>query len=244
MHLDVEQIQRMLHGELDGPAREAVARHLAECGDCARQLEEADREEKAIFDLLRVVDHEAPRTTAQTLARQARRDAAPWGRKAAGIALALLVTGAVAAALPGSPVRAWLERAGTWFDGSRGAPLPGPEPGQPETGIAVAPGARFVVRFTSEQMKGVVTVSLTGGTEIVARAVGGKATFTMTESSLAIDNRGSTADFLVEIPKDAPDVEIQIAGRGAFLKQGARVTTSLPPDPSGLYQLPLAAGRP
>ncbi|MGH9260031.1 MAG: zf-HC2 domain-containing protein, partial [Acidimicrobiales bacterium] len=38
MHLEVEQIQRLLHGELDAPGRESVTGHLATCAECRSRL--------------------------------------------------------------------------------------------------------------------------------------------------------------------------------------------------------------
>jgi hypothetical protein len=246
MHLEAEQIQRLIHGELEAPARAALSRHLGECGDCRRRLEEADLDEKRVLDLLREVDQEAPLVTAPMLARRARRERSAWHRKAAGVVLALMATGAVAYAVPDSPIRGWLERATAWVGMTvpSNSPRSGEAPFREANGIAVAPGERFAVRFTAEQSKGVVIVSMTDENEVVARVLDGTATFTTALQGLLIDNRGSAADYAIDLPKSAPQVEILIAGRRAWLKQKDRVLTEAPIGPSGGYVIPLAPKPP
>ena len=197
MHLEDEQIQRLLHGELDALAAEATRGHLAACADCRVQLEEAEREEERIFDLLRQVDHAAPALNAQTLAARARREAARWRRWAAGVVLALTAAGAAYAA-PGSPLPAWVDRVAEWIAGP--APSPAPAAGTPATepgaaGIAVEPSERFTIVFGTEQTRGVAAVLLIDGSNIVARRLNGSATFTTDIDHLTIEDGGSTADY-------------------------------------------------
>ena len=49
IHLDDERLQRLLHGELDTAAAAAARDHLAGCAACAARLDEAERDEQAVF---------------------------------------------------------------------------------------------------------------------------------------------------------------------------------------------------
>src|SRR5688500_7027672 len=107
MHLDEEQLQRMLHGEAAPVAGRPLREHLSACAECRERLRQAERDEAEVHALLRRVDHPAPAVSAEAVAARAGR--APdrgWGRWAAGILLALTAAGAAYAA-PGSPLRGW-----------------------------------------------------------------------------------------------------------------------------------------
>ncbi len=237
MHLEVEQIQRLLHGELDAPGEAAVRGHLAACADCRGQVEEAEREEGRILHLLRQVDHPSPVVHAEAVVARARRGAPRWGQWAAGVVLALVVAG-VAYAAPGSPLPAWLDRVVEWVGG------PAPAPGDPgPAGVAVEPGARFTIGFEAEQERGSAAVSLTDGSSVVVRRLDGTATFTAGVDHLAIANGGSSADYEIELPRNAPWVEVRIGARRVLLKDGPRVITDAPVDARGRYLLPLRSIR-
>ncbi len=242
MHLDEEQVQRLLHGELARPVETSAREHLAGCADCRARVTEAEREEDEVFALLRHVDHPPPRVDAQALAVRARARDFGWGRWAAGLLLALGLAGAAYAA-PGSPLRAWLQAVVEWMGGrpdrSRLAPAPAQARDSSIAGVAVTPGRDFLILFTSPQAGGQAQVSLTDGAEIVVRAPIGAATFTSDVDRLVIDNGGSSATFEIQIPRAAPRVEIQVAGDRILLKVGSRVMTEQSTEREGQYLLPL-----
>jgi len=272
MHLDDEQIQRSLHGELDAPGKLALSEHAAGCAACRLRLEEAAREEEQIFGLLRQLDHAPPAIDAERVAARARggrgargegarsegarresarSEGAFWMRRAAVLLVAIAAAGVVYA-VPGSPLPMLVARVTDWIGGApahtpppRTAPPAAPSsPSETATaGISVAPGARFTIRFASSQARGVATVTLSDGPDIVARVSGAGATFTTDADVLTIENRGSSADYEIELPRNAPWVEIQIDGQTVFLEQGDRIVTSALPDASGRYVLPLATAK-
>ncbi len=233
MHLEVEQIQRLLHGELDATGRDAARGHLASCSGCREQLAEAEREETLILGLLRQLDHAPPAVRADALIARARRGTPRWARWAAGVLLSIAVAG-VAYAAPGSPLPAWVDRVVAWVAGPAPAPA---EPGP--AGVVVEAGARFTIVFEAEQERGMVVVSLTDGASVVVRRLGGAATFTSGVDHLAIANGGSTADYEIALPRGAPWVEIRVGERRVLLKDGPRVVTDAPVDAQGRYLLPL-----
>lgn len=242
MHLEEEQVQRLLHGE---PVASAVRAHVAECAACAARVAEAQREEGRVFALLSLVDAPVsrPSVDAHGLAIRARRLVAPWLRRAAAAVLALAAAGA-AYAIPGSPVPAWVDRVVAWVGAtSSGEAPPGGGGGDP-SGIAVVPGPRFTIVFAVEQARGGVTVWLTGGAEIVARRLGGPATFTTDVDRLTVENAGATADYEIELPRGAPWVEIRVGARRVLLKEGLRIATEAPEDARGRFLVPLAPPAP
>ena len=246
MHLDEEQVQRLLHGETVSPAEAAVRDHLARCEECRTRVAQAEHEERWVLERLRRVDHVPPPIAVQAIMERGRRRAAGWGRLAAGMLLALAAVG-VAYAAPGSPFHGVLQRIVEWARGSskppsHGAPSPEAAGGQP--GIAVAPGDRLTIVFAVAQLGGTATVSLTDGSDVVIRALGGTTTFTSEVDRLSIEHRGAPGHFEILIPRSAPSVEIRVGGRRSFLTEASRVETEYSRDAEGRYLLPLSRSAP
>jgi hypothetical protein len=220
MHLDLEQLQRLVDGELSPAAERPAREHLAACAECRGREAEIARQEAEVSALRRLVDHAAPRVDVQTLVARARRrrfGGMPW---AAVVLLALGVAG-VAYAAPGSPLRKWAHAVAVWLRGET------PQPEASGAGIAVAPGQNLIILFTSTQREGSARVSLTDGADVVVRAPVGAATFSLAADRLVIDNKHSWASFEIQIPRAARRVEIRVAGARRFLKDGPTVTAPL-----------------
>ena len=83
-------------------------------------------------------------------------------------------------------------------------------------------------------------MSLTDGDEVTVRAPIGAASFLSAADRLVITNSGSGATFQIQIPRTAPRVEIRVAGRRIFLKDGARVLTEGSAESGNRYLLPLS----
>ena len=232
MHLNDEQVQRVLHDELDGPEGGAVRVHLAGCAACQTLLEDARREEAAVFGLLRRLDHAAPDVAAATVTARARGRPMRW-RWAAGVALGLALAGAAYAA-PGSPLPALVERVGAW--------LRREEPQLPASsaGIVVVPSARFTVVFATDHPAGTVHVSLIDGAGIIVRRVNGTASFTSDLDRLTVAAADSAAVYELELPREAPWVEVRAGARRLLVKDGARLITAATPDSASRYVLRLA----
>jgi hypothetical protein len=225
VHLDEEEIQRLLHGEL-GQQRAASAReHAAACGACRARVAEAEEDEAWVFDRLTHLDHPPP-PVAVASTMVGRRDLA-WGRWAAGIVLVGALAG-VAYAAPGSPLRGIVRRVAEVIAGKRPDVVQEVPPQRAENlsqGIAVDPGNRFTIVFAAEQRGGGAMLSLTDTTDVVVRAVGGAATFTSDVDRLSVDNRRSSARFVLEIPRRAPHVEIWVGGHRVFSKNGSQIAS-------------------
>lgn len=251
MHLDEEQVQRFLHGELPPRAESAARDHVAGCADCRRRLADAERDENEVHALLRAVDDPPPpRISAEAVAAGAREGAAPgasvlhfaWLRRAAAILLVVGIAGA-AYGLPGSPVRKWVHAIVQKLGGRPGPSGVGPAPVESPAigaGISVLPEQELLILFKSAQGDGQVFVSLTDGPEVQVHAPTGAATFTSSADQLVIDVRDPSATFEIEIPRSAPRVEIQTGAGRIFLKEGPRITTSESTSAVGGYLFRLA----
>jgi hypothetical protein len=245
MHLDEEQIQRVVHRELTPPAAAAASAHLGDCPECRARVAEAELEETWVQERLRQLDHPLPRVTAAEIARHAGGGARDWGRWAAGTALLLAIGGAAYAA-PGSPLPALIDTLIARVE--RTPPTSSPEPAPPEQsdgsrGIAVPPGDHLVIAFPAHQPGGVATVWLTDDTEVVVRVASGAVSFTSDVDRLAIEHADSAVGLEIRIPRDAPRVEIRVGTRTVFTSRASRVITDGRRDQEGRYLVPLRSPR-
>jgi hypothetical protein len=227
MHLDDGLLEALLDGELRGPAVAEARRHVDACSQCRGELEHLRRDGALLDDALRSLDHPAPRIPLAGIATRARQRRRPR-RWAAAIAL-LLVTAGTAYALPGSPVRRWIDQ--LVGRPARNEATPAPD----VAGVAVAPGRHFSVVFTAPRAPGSLTITLTDSAAISVRRRGGQATFNAELERLRIETGTRATDFEVAIPRDAVWVEVVVEGRRVFLKDGARVITEMRPDSKRRY---------
>jgi hypothetical protein len=271
MHLDEGRLQRLIDGELASEDAARARAHLAACADCRALLAAAEREQREVEALLRAVDEPAPALDADRVAALAGATAPPEplagtaaprilrppGDSGAGrhhrLAWAAAFLGAVilaggAFAIPGSPVRAWVVAALGRVAGGTEAPAPAPTHGPVVdslvAGIAVDPGLELRISFTSQPSEGQVRIVLTGGDQVVVRAPAGAAAFRSEDDRLVIDATAPSATFEIEIPRDAPRVEIEVGGVRRFMKDGASIVADGHVAADGPYVLPLAPSGP
>jgi anti-sigma factor RsiW len=241
MHLDPEQLERTLHGELrpeDGLVRE----HLAECQECRLRVSEAEQDEASIMEQLRRLDHRRPSPAIRISSGAPRRSG--WSRPqrlAAGLALTVAAAGA-AYAVPGSPLPRAVHHVVSLLKGTN-HPAPAASPRvsatpRSQSGIAVAPGNHFVIVFSGAVPAGSASLSLTQGEELLVRSLDG-ATFHSDVDRLLVESKTPGATFEVEIPRSAPSVEIRVGGRVVFRKDSSRIVTSAPISKDGSYRLML-----
>lgn len=239
MHPDQEQLQRYLHGELPDSQGTMVREHLHVCAECRALVDAAAREEAETHALLRHLDHARVHPTAQDIPHLARRSSSYRYRRAAAILLALGLAGSVYA-IPGSPVRDWVDVLLDRNDPtSKQAPpgaVPRSEPDQ--TGVEVEPGSSLVIDFVRRQSQGDAMVALTDSALVTVRTQNGTAIFTSDADRLLIDNTGA-ASYQIHLPRRAPRIEIRLGGQRIFLKQGDSITATRPADTTGTFALPL-----
>jgi hypothetical protein len=245
MHLDDEQVQRLLHGELEPSVEPSARRHLAGCEDCRVLVDEAREEERRVFGLLREVDHRLPEVDPHEMFVPVPAPQAGWGRWAAGFLLAAAVAGA-AYATPGSPLPSMLGKLLAWVVHSGTPPGPAASQGIEKPsggGIAVSPGEWMTIRFVGDLDRAVATVSLTDDHKVVVRAVEGSAAFTSDVDRLSVHTAGP-ARFEILIPRTAPSVEIVAGATLVFRVDSSAVVTRDSPDADGRYPLRLLDADP
>ncbi len=227
MHLEREQVQRVLHGELGRSAME-VERHLGECGSCRDALAAARAEEREIHGLLGALDHEVRVVQLSEVRRHAGRrgEWLSW-RWAAGLIAAVGLAG-VAYAIPASPLRGWVERlrhrpTRTERVATPPALTPAPVTTEERSTVSVMPGASLVIVFARQQPGMVLHVALGDAHEVSVSGPVGAATFSVAPGRVLVDNSGDGGEYRVLVPRSAPHVEVVAGGRRVWEKDGERV---------------------
>jgi anti-sigma factor RsiW len=236
MHLDEDQIERVIHGELPPAGESSVREHLSVCDDCRGRVGDARREEARIIALLETIDRPVPAMPAGSARRTQRDGHSTWLRRAAAMVTGLAIAGAAYAA-PGSPVRSLFRRVVTHR-------IDRPSPvirrdlssSAPTAGIAVSPGAHLTIDITGAPPTGPAMARLVDGDEVVVRAIGGRPTFRSERDRLVIDGAITVSELAIEIPRRAPFVEIRLDGRRALRKDGPDMIGATP-DSVGRYTL-------
>lgn len=195
--------------------------------------------------LLGSLDHEVPTITAEDVITRARRSRLGPARIALGVALAIGLAG-VAYALPGSPVRSWvdsvLDRIGE--NGGIGS-VDHPPPrssGERGAGIVFDPAEPLSVE-TASGSSGYLRIAITEEEQLVAQMVSGQARFTSDPEGLRVDLLAPDT-FELRVPRSASSVVVTAGGRRVFIKQGADISTSMEADSEGRYGMRVSDGPP
>lgn len=274
MHPDDELLQRRLDGELSRDALVDVQAHLDVCSECTLKLERMRAELERVETLLPHLDHDLPHVDPNSVLARLHewlpgaaivRDVparggrfafvweTPWRRWAAA-ALVLVSFGGVAYAIPGSPLRDWVQSAREWLAGDdRARSRPSEDVGIDDSelsesgvaatdhaGVSALPGEAFVIRFESITLGSQVLVTLTDDPEILVQAPAGAAGFTTGDGRITVEVQKPGTTIEVFLPRHAPRIELRVAERIVFEQSGTRVTTDSSADATGRYLLPLA----
>jgi hypothetical protein len=257
-------LQAFLDEELDSPATAGLREHLAGCVVCAAELQELQRAGDRVHRALQlaVADAPAPMLRAQAAIAAARREVEPvaarsaaargdsrWTRLGAGglaraAMLLLVLAGAAAAAVPGSPLRRALEatvaRVSQLFTGpvERAAE---PVPTAPDGTVDAAVGSRMGVLPADGRVR-VLLHQPTGPVEVTVRLVDDARAHVETTmagedvrfrtGSGRIEVAGLAAgEVRIDIPRGVQGATIEIDGMVHVFKQ------------AGVLQLSGPAGR-
>jgi hypothetical protein len=244
-------LQALLDGGLPADERPAAEAHLAACGECAAAARALRALNERTASLLALGDVPAPVAQAQMSlrARRARARQGHWGdaRRALlrAAVLVLALAGVAAAAVPGSPVRAWIEdavlpdRKETIAPAARRAPAPPPRqaaaPSAP-TGVSIRPdggAVRVVLSGASPRLQ--VTARLVDGDHagVLARgrAVLG-ARFRTAPGRIEVVGAGA-GEIEVEIPRAARSATVEVNGRVLVARYGDSLRVLAPAETQG-----------
>jgi hypothetical protein len=142
-------------------------------------------------------------------------------------------------AIPGSPLPRWFRELRSRFSKPSPTAAAPPAASPAPSGITVPLEPRITIRFELPQPSGEVRVRIVEEASVSVRAVNGAATFATGPGTLTIGNRGSVADYEIDLPRVAPWIAITVGTRTLLLKRGTLVSGIAPPDPDGGYRLML-----
>lgn len=238
-HMDEGTLIAYLDGELDAPERTRVARHLRSCEACTDALDGLRSAARRLTTALERLDVPPPAWLGPSGRgapgpRSGDGRAAPAVRRWLIAASLLLVAGTAAAAVPGSPVRAWMERQLDDVARVFGA-------GETGEGVVVATdsvaaaGAGVAIRPTASLE--VVIRDPAEGTWVVVRVVeddrasvhaSGARYRTSSDRIEVLGPAGGAVR--VEIPARLERAGIQVDGRPLLRKEGSNLRVLAPAD--------------
>lgn len=252
-------LRALLDGELGRGDADRIRRHLSGCSTCRARRDELRGAEETVRRALAgtgsTVDLEAARRSVkrrlEAEPREPREPRGPRPALARAAAVALVLLGGAAIAVPGSPVRGWLDGL---FDPDPApeppavtAPDPGPgtdgdEAGPAEIRLAPASGSVVVELVDAEPGTRVLVVrvdresgGVTAGTGARFRTASGRTVVT-----------GASGEVRVEIPRGAATARVIANGRVLLRKEGTDTDyPSVEPESSGaetLFVVPPAGG--
>lgn len=204
-------------------------------------MTEYEREDAELNRLLRSLDHDPPDITAADVIAmaRARRPRREWGQIAAVLTATLGLAG-VAYALPGSPVRSWVDSV---LD-RPAAPEPADPGGQTMSrdpsagaGIAFDPTRPLTVEF-APPLLGYLRVELADRGDLVAQIGSDEARFNSEPDRLVVE-MVEPDTFELRIPRSANRVEVIVAGRLIFRTDAGATSAVARPGPDGRYLFPL-----
>ncbi|HKK28681.1 MAG TPA: zf-HC2 domain-containing protein [Gemmatimonadota bacterium] len=265
-HPDEGALLAYLDGEAPPSAREEVERHLGACRFCEARLADLRRASDQLAEGLAMLeaDGRVPaigpggpggrRGTGAGPAGVAAGRSGPAGRTGFGAAtrrapawaavLVLLLTAGAVAALPGSPVRSWVEDALGRIAGRADAAVAtaaGPDAAAageaPAPEVSVRPAAGEVtVRLRGLAPGTLVRVSLADADEARVRAPG--ASFRAGDGFVDVSG-GTGAPVTVELPRSVASASVELGGRPAVVKRGGelRVLASRSDTAGGTIEL-------
>jgi hypothetical protein len=242
-------LQALLDGALPPGERPAAEAHLAACGECAAAARELRAVNERAAALLARGDVPAPVAQAQMSLRARRARQTHWGdARRALLRAAVLVLGlasVAAAAVPGSPVRAWIEetvlpaKKETLPPGAGRAPVPPPRaeaPAPAPTGVSIRPDAgavRVVLTGASPRLR--VTARLVDGDHAGVLARGRAASgarFRTAPGRIEVVDAGA-GEIEVEIPRAARSATVEVNGRVLVAKDGDSLRVLAPAGAPG-----------
>jgi len=223
-HVEDGALLALLDGELDAAERDAFEAHLSDCSECSERHDELRFLTKRVASELALLDVPSPWTELPEHLRQASREAvrpissagsartarAGWvGRRSVATAAGLLlVLAAGAYAIPGSPVRGFVDDALSAVASLVGIGDEAPvDPGPAGVSVGLRDGAVRVVIFgATPELR--VTVFLTSGDQAVATARDPR--FRVEAGLLEISD--PTDELQIAVPRDAQSATVEVDG--------------------------------
>jgi hypothetical protein len=243
LHVAEHELLAFIDGELTDDRRSQVDRHLEGCAGCTRDLEAFRSASRNLSLALQQIDVVPDYDIGAVLARKRSRGRRHLALRALAKAAVLVfaVGAAGAAAIPGSPVRAWIGEAWEEAKSIIGLAPQGVEPAlvQPARSdvsrVAVAPAdgnVRIDIRAASPEA--MVRVVVVEGTDAAVTAEGAR--FRTGSGWIEVLNAGP-GEIRIELPRGARSATVAIDGTVAVLKQGEGLRLVTPAADSSASEL-------
>jgi hypothetical protein len=248
MHLTDEQIDRLMQCEPDDHVRRAARAHVDACPECARRTLELQREHREIADALALLDEPMPPVDRAAVIRIATRGRSHRWRTVT-VGAALIATAAVAAAMPGSPVRRWLaarandNAAEPRSRGGSASPVTAIVAEAPRT-IAVPASESVEVVFATWQEGGALTIRPTTGTDARLETRDPAAEFAISRNTIRVSNSPRSADYELLVPAAVTRLRVTIDGEVVLERRSGRHVAGPAADASGVVAIALARTAP
>jgi anti-sigma factor RsiW len=237
-HIDEGVLQAYLDAEVTAGARAEIDKHLQGCSDCAAELGRMQGAALLFSNAVRHTDVQAPVLMAQARFAGVRKlerkaiTAPSFGPRRAFARAAMFIVGLAAvagAAVPGSPVRAWisdaLTRAGL-LDEPQSAAAPAspaevpavPRDATESTALAIDPvDGRVRVILKNVKPEAEVSVRMIDGPRVVVEATGAAARARFRTGSGSLEMSGvEGGTIVVQIPRGILDGRVEQDGKVIF----------------------------
>jgi anti-sigma factor RsiW len=228
-HVAEGSLQAFLDGELSDDERSGVERHLLTCRECEATLAELHEASAVLEAALIAYDRPAPvEDAARAVRRRRAQERMAASRRAllraAGLVLGFAAVGS--AAIPGSPVRDWVNAAwqhGTaLFDRPAVAEAEAPTANSAQSGISVQPSGGWV-RIVVEAPAADLTarVRLVDNGRVSIRAFDGAAAAHFRTGPGRIDIvRPGAGELHIDVPSSVVGAVLEVDGRAIVTKEG------------------------
>ena len=228
MHPSDATLLTLIHGELAVGLKAEVQAHLAYCAACASTVGELRASDAQVGRLLGTLDHPVPRLDPPVTAAGTAR----LRRPVIAASVALLVAGAVAAAVPGTPLQRWIhgrrDASGHAETGpARPAPArPAPADDQAAGGVEVPALRGLTIAFGQPEQNGILTIAVADRPDASLRAFGGAVAYQVGEGRIVVDNRHPAGRYALEVPSRLRRLTVLLGGRVIFNSDGGPLGTA------------------
>jgi hypothetical protein len=228
----------LAHGECSAARAVTVHLHLAQCDGCRARYDTLVQTDRMVGALLAWLDQPAPSVPLSVVRRPAR---IGYSRAlAAGVATLLAVAGAAIAAVPESPVRAWVEALTTWHAPSPRSPQAtvAPPPATPASdGVTVTVDTAATIVVRRAQTGGEIRLSRTDQQTVTVHAFGGEVGYTVAPGRIIVDNRAPATRLEIVLPRRVRAAALVVGGRVLWRMPSPQATKGSVPDSLLVFDL-------
>lgn len=225
MHPSDAALLAWTHGEFDAGVAAEVRDHVQGCGTCHARERELRDGDALVGRLLQTLDHPVPALRPPAALAPRRR----VRRSVLAASLGLLIAGAAAAAVPGTPLHRWIHDRLLSSSAALPHPVPPlavPPPGQAAGGVEVPGTTRLTIAFGVEEQDGVLTVTVGDRSDVSLQAFGGAVGYQIGSGKIVVDNRRPAGRYALDLPASVRRLTVVLGNRTIYDSDGAALGTT------------------